>query len=165
LRRPDLDEEKDEFKDSLRRYKEKVAPVTKGTLTWDKELIFVGRTQRGYEIDYDAEIQWGCAPTESLLLSLAACMGIDMVSFLQKMRSKLTSFKIDITGERNPVPPQYYKSIEMVLHMTGENVNPKQVEKAIALSQDKYCSVYHSLRKDLKVTVKYIINEEAHQRD
>jgi putative redox protein len=75
------------------------------------------------------------------------------------MRSKLTGFKIDIAGERNPTPPQYYKSIEMVLHMTGENITPKQVEKAIALSQDKYCSVYHSLRKDLKVTVKYFISE------
>jgi putative redox protein len=159
LRRQSLNKEKDELQEPLTGYKEKVAPVTKGTLTWDKELIFVGRTQRGYEIEYDAEIQWGCAPTESLLLSLAACMGIDMVSFLQKMRSKLTGFKIDIAGERNPTPPQYYKSIEMVLHMTGENITPKQVEKAIALSQDKYCSVYHSLRKDLKVTVKYFISE------
>ncbi|HAM52039.1 MAG TPA: peroxiredoxin [Nitrospiraceae bacterium] len=156
-----MEKGENELKESLTGYKEKVAPITKGTLTWDKELIFVGRTQRGYEIDYDADIQWGCAPTESLLLSLAACMGIDMVSFLQKMRSKLTSFKLDIAGERNPTPPQSYKSIEMVLHIAGENVNPKQVEKAIALSQEKYCSVYHSLRKDLKVMVKYFINEGA----
>lgn len=147
-----------ELKESLTGYKEKVAPITKGTLTWDKELIFVGRTQRGYEIEFDAEIQWGCAPTESLLLSLAACMGIDAVSFLQKMRVNLTSFKIDITGERNPTPPQFYKAIEMVLHISGEQITQKQVERAVALSQEKYCSVYHSLRKDLKVSVKYILN-------
>jgi putative redox protein len=150
-----------ELKESLTGYKEKVAPVTKGTLTWDKDLIFVGRTQRGYEIEFDAEIQWGCAPTESLLLSLAACMGIDAVSFLQKMRVKLTHFKIDITGERNPTPPQYYKAIEMVLHISGEDVSPKQIERAVALSQEKYCSVYHSLRKDLKVGVKYILNGQG----
>jgi len=147
-----------ELKESLTGYKEKVAPITKGTLTWDKELIFVGRTQRGYEIEFDAEIQWGCAPTESLLLSLAACMGIDAVSFLQKMRANLASFRIDITGERNPTPPQYYKAIEMVLHISGERITQKQVERAVALSQEKYCSVYHSLRKDLKVSVKYILN-------
>jgi putative redox protein len=150
-----------ELKESLTGYKEKVAPVTKGTLTWDKELIFVGRTQRGYEVEFDAEIQWGCAPTESLLLSLAACMGIDVVSFLQRMRANLKSFKIDITGERNPAPPQYYKTIEMVLHISGEHVAPKQVERAVALSQEKYCSVYHSLRKDLKVSVKYILNGQG----
>ena len=150
-----------ELKESLTGYKEKVAPITKGTLTWDKELIFVGRTQRGYEIEFDAEIQWGCAPTESLLLSLAACMGIDAVSFLQKMRANLASLKIDITGERNPTPPQYYKAIEMVLHISGERITQKQVERAVALSQEKYCSVYHSLRKDLKVSVKYILNGQG----
>jgi putative redox protein len=112
-------------------------------------------------VEFDAEIQWGCAPTESLLLSLAACMGIDVVSFLQKMRANLKSFKIDITGERNPAPPQYYKTIEMVLHISGEHVAPKQVERAVALSQEKYCSVYHSLRKDLKVSVKYILNGQG----
>jgi putative redox protein len=150
-----------ELKESLTGYKEKVAPITKGTLTWDKDLIFVGRTQRGYEIEFDAEIQWGCAPTESLLLSLAACMGIDTVSFLQKMRANLTSFKIDITGERNPTPPQYYKAIEMVLHISGEQITRKQIERAVALSREKYCSVYHSLRKDLKVGVKYILNGQG----
>ncbi len=148
-----------ELKESLRGYKEKAAPVTKGTLTWERELIFQGRTQRGYEIDFDAEIQWGCAPTESLLLSLAGCMGIDMVMFLQKMKATLSNFKIEIIGERNPTPPQYFTAIEMILHISGENIRPKNVERAIALSQEKYCSVYNSLRKDLKVSVKYILNE------
>ena len=151
----------EELKESLAGYKEKITPLTKGTLTWDKELIFVGRTQRGYEIEFDAEIQWGCAPTESLLLSLAACMGIDVVSFLQKMRAQLASFKLEITGERNPTPPQYYKAIEMVLHISGEHITPKQIERAVALSQEKYCSVYHSLRKDLKVSVKYFLNGQG----
>ena len=154
-----MEKEKDELKESLTGYKEKVAPITKGTLTWERELIFLGRTQRGYEIDFDAEIQWGCAPTESLLLSLAGCMGIDMVMFLQKMKSSLSNFKIEIMGERNPSPPQYFKAIEMILHISGENVKPKNVERAIALSQEKYCSVYNSLRSDLKVSVKYILNE------
>lgn len=150
---------KDELKESLTGYKEKVAPVTKGTLTWERELIFLGRTQRGYEIDFDAEIQWGCAPTESLLLSLAGCMGIDVVSFLQKMKATLKNFKIEVMGERNPTPPQYYKAIEMILHISGEHITPRHVERAIALSQEKYCSVYHSLREDLKVSVRYILNE------
>ena len=151
--------EGEELKESLAGYKEKVAPITKGTLTWERELIFTGRTQRGYEIEFDADIQWGCAPTESLLLSLAACMGIDAVSFLRKMRATLTNFRIEILGERNPTPPQYYKAVEMILHISGEKITPKQIEKAITLSQEKYCSVYHSLRKDLKVTTKYILNE------
>ncbi len=88
-------------------------------------------------------------------------MGIDVVMFLTKMKATISNLKIEIIGERNPTPPQYYKAIEMILHISGENISAKQIEKAIALSQKKYCSVYHSLRKDLKVNVKYILNGGA----
>jgi putative redox protein len=141
--------------EDLKGYKQGVAPVTKGTLTWDKDLIFTARTQRGYEIEYDAKIEWGCAPTESLLLSLAGCMGIDMMNLLQKMRVGVEAFKLDIMGERNPSPPQYFKRIEITLNITGKKLNVKKIEKAVSLSQERYCSVYHSLRKDLQVDVKY----------
>lgn len=138
-------------------YKEKIPPVNKGTLTWEKELIFHGRTQRGEEVDYDAEFQWGCSPTETLLMSVAGCLAIDVVSFVQKMRAGVTKFRIDYSGERNLTPPQYYKSIEMVIHVSGENITPKKLERAISLSQEKYCSVYHSLRPDIDVKVSYVI--------
>jgi putative redox protein len=74
------------LKKNLKGYKEKINPLLKATLRWDKELIFVGRTQEGYEIEFDAHVQWGCKTTDSLLLSLAGCMGIDIVMFLQKMK-------------------------------------------------------------------------------
>lgn len=151
--------EVDTLEESLEGYKDKIMPVNKGTLTWDKDLIFLGRTQRGYEIDFDAQAQWGCIPTESLLMSIAGCLAIDVVSFLQKMKAAITKFRIDISGERNPTPPQYYTSIEMTIHLSGEKITPKKMDRAISLSQGKYCSVYHSLRKDLKVNVKYLINE------
>jgi putative redox protein len=157
----DMDKEKETLlEESLKGYKEKITPVTKGTLTWERELIFLGRTQRGYEIEFDAHIQWGCAPTEALLLSLAGCMGIDVVSFLQKMKAELRSFKIEIIGERNPKPPQYYKKIELILHISAKNVTEKQIARAVALSHEKYCSVYHSLRKDMEVKVDYILDLE-----
>jgi len=139
----------------LEAYKSKAPQAARATLTWDRELVFVGRTSRGYEIEMDAAQQWGCAPTESLLLSLAGCMGIDMLSFLQKMRCGIKTYRMDIAGDRNPTPPQYYTSIEMVIAVTGSGLTPRKIERAIALSQEKYCSVYHSLRKDLRVKVDY----------
>ena len=151
------DKDIEQLEASLGGYKERIVPVNKGSVTWDKELIFKGRTQRGEEIDFDAHVQWGCTPTESLLLSVAGCMAIDCVSFLQKMKAVISEFKIDITGERNPTPPQYYKTIEMVIHISGNNITPKKMDRVISLSQEKYCSVYHSLRKDLKVKVSYVI--------
>ena len=153
-----MSEEKEikECESTLETYKTKVSQVNKATLTWDKDLIFTGRTNRGYEVEYDAQQQWGCSPTETLLLSVAGCMGIDMVSFLKKMKCEITSYKMDIMGERNPTPPQYYTSIDMVITMAGSGLTPKKIERAIALSQEKYCSVYHSLRKDMKVKVEYV---------
>lgn len=156
------EKEKDTLEESLMEasYKKNVSPIDKATLEWDKDLIFVGRTQRRYEIEFDANLQWGCKPTDSLMLSLAGCLAIDMVMFLQKMKVKLASYRIDITGERNPTPPQYYKSFEMVVHIAGKNLNPQKVERAISLSQEKYCSVYHSLRKDLVVKISYVLEEK-----
>jgi len=152
-------EEKVELEETLEGYKGKINPVNRATLTWDRDLIFLGRTPRGFELDFDAEAQWGCIPTESLLLSIAGCLAIDVVSFITKMKAKITKFKIDIAGERNPTPPQYYTKVDMVLTIGGENITPKKLDRAISLSQEKYCSVYHSLRKDLKVNVTYTIEQ------
>ncbi len=152
-----MSEEKEikELEVSLNAYKTKVSQVNKATLTWDKDLIFVGRTSRGYEVEYDAQQQWGCSPTETLLLSVAGCMGIDMVSFLKKMKVEIKSYKMDILGERNATPPQYYTSMEMIISVTGTGLTDKKLERAISLSHEKYCSVYHTLRKDMKMKVDY----------
>ncbi len=155
-----MEQEIEKLDESLTGYKEKIPPVNKGTLTWEKELIFHGRTQRGEEIDSDASFQWGCSPTETLLMSVAGCLAIDVVSFVQKMRANVTKFWIDYSGERNLTPPQYYKSMELMIHIEGEDITPKKMDRAISLSQEKYCSVYHSLRRDIEVKVKYLINEE-----
>ena len=149
--------EKVALDETLEGYKGKINPINRATLTWDKDLLFLGRTPRGFELDFDAEAQWGCIPTESLLLSVAGCLAIDVVSFVTKMKAKITKFKIDIAGERNPTPPQYYTRIDMTLHIAGEDITPKKLDRAISLSQEKYCSVYHSLREDLKVNITYHI--------
>lgn len=146
--------------ESLAGYKEKILPTNKGSLEWEKDLIFNARTQMGYEVEFDARMQWGCSPTETLLMSIAGCMAIDVFSFLQKMRVEISSFKIDFSGERNPDPPQYYKSIEMIINITGKGATPKKLDRAISLSQDKYCSVYHSLRSDIDVKVSYNLKTE-----
>ena len=156
-----MEEHTDEsLKESLTGYKVKILPKNKGSLEWEKDLIFNARTQMGYEVEFDARMQWGCSPTETLLMSIAGCMAIDVFSFLQKMRVEISSFRIDFSGERNPDPPQYYKSIDMVINIAGKGVTPKKLDRAISLSQDKYCSVYHSLRSDIDIKVSYNINNE-----
>ncbi|PKN53079.1 MAG: peroxiredoxin [Deltaproteobacteria bacterium HGW-Deltaproteobacteria-13] len=154
------DDNIDNLSESLAGYKQKVNPVAKASLTWQRDLVFTGATPQGYEIEFDAQAQWGCKPTEALLLSLAGCMGIDVVTILTKMRIRLAGFRMEIEGERNPTPPQYYKAVEIVLHIAGKNLDPAKVERAIALSKDKYCSVYNSLRSDLSLNVRYVLEEK-----
>lgn len=146
--------------ESLGAYKQNINPTVKATLTWERDLVFTGATPQGYEIEFDAQAQWGCKPTESLLLSLAGCMGIDVVSILTKMRVALASFRMEISGERNPVPPQYYKAVEIVLYIAGKNLETAKVERAIDLSKTKYCSVYNSLRPDMSLNVRYVLEEK-----
>jgi len=142
-------------------YKQNVNPVVKASLVWQRDLIFTGATPQGYEIDFDAQSQMGCKPTEALLLSLAGCMGIDVVSILTKMRMTPASFRMEIEGTRNPEPPQYYRVVDIIMHITGKNIDSKKVDRAIALSRDKYCSVYNSLRSDLSLNVRYILKEDS----
>ncbi len=157
-------DEKDELKEELRGYKAKITPLTKATLTWSRDLVFTGATPQGYEIEFDAEAQWGCKPTEALLLSLGGCMAIDIVSILKKMRMDISHFRIDMRGERNPDPPQYFRAVEMTLHLSGQNLDSRRIERAIALSREKYCSVYNSLRPDLDLKIFTILEEPPASR-
>ena len=159
------DNKNDELNESLAGYKRNIPPMVKTTLAWKRDLVFTGATPQGYEIEFDAQAQWGCKPTEALLLSLAGCMGIDVVSILAKMRIALVSFRMEIEGQRNPIPPQYYKAIEIVLYIAGKNLDSNKVERAIALSREKYCSVYNSLRPDLALSVRYVLEEKVESKE
>jgi putative redox protein len=152
--------ENETIEQCLKGYKEIIVPVTKANLTWRKDLTFIGATPQGYEIEFDAQAQEGCKPMEALLLSLAGCMGIDMVMILQKMRVAVTAFRMELSGERNQTPPQYFKAIEMVLHITGKNLDSEKVDRAVSLSHGKYCSVFNSLRNDIAVNVRYLLEEK-----
>lgn len=148
----------EELEDSLKGWKEKTPLESRGFLTWEKDLVFTSRI-RGYSFEYDPAAQEGCFPTDTLLMSVAGCLGIDVVMFLQKMRAEIREFEIETSGERNPVPPQYFKAINMVINIAGKGITPKKMDRAISLSQEKYCSVYHSLRKDIEFNVSYKITE------
>ena len=138
-------------------YKAEILPVNKSRLTWQRDLYFVGTTQRGYEVEFDVKYEEGCSPTETLLLSVAGCLSIDVVHILKKMRCEITSYEMTAEGRRRLTPPQYYESIDLMIHISGKGVTPAKIDRAIELSRNKYCSVYHSLRKDLVVNVNYEI--------
>jgi uncharacterized OsmC-like protein len=80
-----------ELKDSLKGWKKKVPVTTKGFLSWENDLVFTARI-RGYQFEFDPKAVEGCWPTDTLLMSVAGCLGIDVVMFLQKMRVEIKVF-------------------------------------------------------------------------
>ena len=142
----------------LKGYKEEILPINKARLTLERDLYFIGTTQRGYEVEYDVRYEEGCSPTETLLLSIAACLSIDVVHILRKMRCEIVKYEVAVEGARNLTPPQFYQSVNMMIHISGEGITPQKIDRAIDLSRKKYCAVYHSLRPDIEVTVKYEID-------
>jgi putative redox protein len=78
-------------------------------------------------------------------------MAIDVVAILKKMRCEIETFRMDVEGERNRTPPQRIRSIKLTLHIKGVGVTEDKARRAVKLSEDKYCSVRHSLREDIAV--------------
>jgi putative redox protein len=153
------DKKDQEIQLELGGYKEEILPVNKSRLTWQRDLYFLGTTQRGYEVEFDVKYEEGCSPTETFLLSVAGCISIDVVHILKKMRCEIANYEMTAEGRRRLAPPQYYESIDLMIHISGKGITPAKIDRAIDLSLNKYCSVYHSLRKDLAVNVTYEIAE------
>ena len=121
-------------------------PIT-ATLTWQGDLKFRAATPRA-AIILDGDSSDGPSPAEAVALALAGCMAIDVADIVLKGRYALTSLEAKIAGERREDPPRHFVSFTLHFALTG-NVPAHAVERAIQLSRDKYCSVWHSLRQDI----------------
>jgi putative redox protein len=125
-------------------------------------ITFTGRTDSKHWITMDGPEQFGGSdagirPKELLMLSLAGCTASDVASILAKKRVKLDGFDIEITAEETEEHPKVYSSMHIEYVFFGDGIDPKAVERAIELSQDKYCGVTDMFRKAMDVTHSYRI--------
>lgn len=125
------------------------------------KLHFVARAGAGepVDIDYAPPLGDGAGyrPTELLLASLASCSGQTVISLLRKMGQEVSSFEVTARGERREEHPTVFTSIDLVFTIGGKNVDQAAVEKAIALSEQKYCPVWAMLRPAVPVRSSYRI--------
>jgi len=101
----------------------------------------------------------GPKPKTMLLASLAGCTGMDVISILKKMRIEPEYFNIVVEGELTEEHPKYYKTIHITYEIKGENLEIDKIEKAIQLSQEKYCGVTAMLNKAAEITFEIKIIE------
>jgi putative redox protein len=127
-----------------------------------KGITFAGKTDTNHWITMDGPEEFGGSnagirPKELLLVGLGGCTGSDVVSILQKKRINLKDFEINISAEVAEEHPQVYTNIHIEYVFYGKNLPVKDVERAIELSQTKYCSVTKMLEKAAKITHSYRI--------
>ncbi len=124
-------------------------------LTWDRELVFSGISD-GAKMVLDSAGKAGPSPVQALAFALAACMGMDVVHILRKGRFDLRGLTISLVADRAPDDPHRVTAVTLNFAVTGA-VPADQVQRAIDLSHDKYCSVWHSMRQDISFTARFTI--------
>jgi putative redox protein len=131
-------------------------PPIHSTLTWQGDLRFRAVTGDN-EIIFDSESQAGPSPPQAVAMALAGCMAIDLADIVSKGRHQLTALEARIAGERAADPPRRFTRFVLHFVVTG-NVPVHAIERAIQLSRDKYCSVWHSLREDTALETTFEVN-------
>lgn len=129
--------------------------MMKAKINWTGNMAFSAMNASGHEIIMDAAEEVGgknsgARPTELLLDAVAGCTGIDIISILHKMRLYPTAFSMEVDGKRADEHPKRFTEINIHYILEGELPEAKVI-RAIQLSEEKYCSVAHSLNAVIKV--------------
>jgi len=135
--------------------------ASKVRIDWSGELRFTATNENGVSTVMDAtDLEGrpaGITPMQLLLMALGGCTGIDLVMILKKQRQGLTKLTLNVTGQRRSGPPRYYEKIHVEYVLKGSNLDEKKVQRAIQLSEEKYCSVSASLKDRSEITSSYRI--------
>ncbi|HBY41039.1 MAG TPA: OsmC family protein [Alteromonas sp.] len=128
----------------------------KATVSWQQALTFSGQTESGYQQTMDGNGK-AISPMESVLLAVGACSSIDVVDILKKRRLTVHDCECDLTAERADQPPRVFTAIHAHYKVKGDNLSDKDVDRAVALSAEKYCSVMLMLKGNVNITTSYEI--------
>ncbi|TSA86181.1 OsmC family protein [Deinococcus detaillensis] len=131
-----------------------VQPVSTKTMqvTWLGEQRYLGVSASGHQLLIDnSATKIGVSPMEALLGALATCTAYDVVEVMNKRRTPLSRYRIEVEGERAQSDPKRYTTITLRHIAAGKGVSAEQFERAAKLSHEKYCSVAASLNSEIVV--------------
>ena len=136
----------------------------KTSVRWHDGVSFVASTESGHALVVDGAPEaggrnLGPRPMELLLLGAAACTAFDVVWILRKARQPLADCVVDATAERAPKEPKVFTAIHLVYRIAGRGLDRRQVERAVELSKEKYCSATIMLAATAKITYEVEIVE------
>ena len=128
-------------------------------------LSLVGKSDSNHWVPLDSVKTFGGSeagtkPMEMVLIALGGCTAMDVLSILRKMREDIRDFNIELTAERAEGHPSVFTKIHLHYIIVGKDIKPDNVDKAIDLSMNKYCSITAMLKKSVEVTWDFEIKEE-----
>lgn len=131
------------------------------SVTLAEGMHFVGHVD-GFDIDTDAEESVGGRgagpqPLRFLLLGVASCTAMDVISILRKKRQEVDDLKVEVRGSRVEEHPRIYDSVEISYTLRGSGIDPRAVERAIELSETRYCPAIAMISKSARITSRYQI--------
>ena len=133
-------------------------PPVELELIWERDLVFAGRSREN-ELTLDSDSVAGPSPMQALAFALAGCMAMDVVHVIRKGRHDLKGLRADLLGGRAEEEPRRFTRVELRYTVNG-NVPEAVVQRAIDLSREKYCSVWHSMRQDIDFIITHTIVTE-----
>ncbi|MDQ3798747.1 MAG: OsmC family protein [Acidobacteriota bacterium] len=139
----------------------------KATIQYAGDEFFIGTSPSGHAqvVEGKGERKAAASPMELLLIAVGACTAVDVVSILEKKRQIVTDYKIEVTGERRDEHPRAFTKIYVHHIVYGRNVSAQAVERAIRLSDEKYCSVAATVRPTAQIQTSFEIIEADSQTD
>lgn len=133
---------------------------------WSGELNFTGRSEGPMRVDLQgggppADQRNGFSPLQLMLIGMAGCTAMDVISILNKMRQEVSSFNLRAEAEQKEGHPRVFTRIQLEYNFKGPKLDPDSVEKAIDLSLTRYCPATAMLRKTASVDYRYTVSEES----
>lgn len=136
------------------------------TVKWLDHLTMVAETASGHAVLMDGPPDiggqnLGPRPMEMVLVGLGGCTTVDVLMILEKARQQVTDCRVEVSAERAETVPKIYTKIHVHYVVSGKDLDPKKVERAVKLSAEKYCSVSKMLEQAAEVTHDFEIVEVA----
>lgn len=133
-------------------------------VTWHENLTFTGSADSGFSVPLGTDPAVGGAndgfrPVELLAVSLAGCTAMDVISILHKKQQRVTAFEVSVHAERATEHPKVITSATITYRVTGHQLDEAAVQRAIALSTEKYCPIYAMLGQVFPIERRYEIYE------
>ncbi|MBP1640184.1 MAG: OsmC family protein [Bacteroidetes bacterium] len=124
--------------------------------SWKGNMQFSAQVS-GHSVAMDASPEFGgedagSRPKELLLAAIAGCSGMDVVELLRKMRVEIQKFDMEVSADVSDTHPKVYTHMHIIYNLTGKNIDTAKVQKAVDMSQEKYCGVSAMLRQAMKIS-------------